>query len=255
MMRNKQRGGTMEERNFSKLALAYEVMLVCLAILSVLFIWSDNQSIRYLDRFVWAIFFIDVCVRLVAARNKWAYVKKNPFDIIAAIPLDAIFQTARIARLFKLLRLIAISKHYFPKFFQIIRTNNLDRVIVTAVLMIVAGGTVVTFTEPNIDSFADGLWWAIVTTTTVGYGDISPDTIIGRIVAVILMLAGIGIIGMLTSSITTFFIKGEGKEHPSMAFMKEQLNRADELTSSEIRHMIALLKEFQRETEEKDQRE
>lgn len=242
----------MEEHNYSKLALAYEVILVCLAILSVLFIWSDNQSIRYLDRFVWAIFFIDVCVRLAVARNKWAYVKKNPFDLIAAIPFDAVFQTARIARLFRLLRLIAISKHYFPTFFQILKTNNLDRVIVTAVLMIVAGGTIVTYTEPDIQSFADGLWWAIVTTTTVGYGDISPDTVSGRIVAVILMLAGIGIIGMLTSSITTFFIRGEENEYPSIVFIKEQLSRADELTASEIQQMIALLKEFQREAEKKE---
>lgn len=54
-------------------------------------------------------------------------------------------------------------------------------------------------------SFGESLWWAIATATTVGYGDISPHTVIGKFAAVLLMFIGIGFIGMLTSSITTYF--------------------------------------------------
>ena len=53
--------------------------------------------------------------------------------------------------------------------------------------------------------FSDALWWSFVTCTTVGYGDLSPETTIGRVTAVILMMFGIGFLGMLTGSITTFF--------------------------------------------------
>lgn len=235
----------------TKWILAYEITLVCLAFLSVFFIWSENKIIYYLDKTVWALFFIDVLIRFILAKNKWTYIKKNPFDIIAVIPLGAIFQTARLARLLRILRLIAISKNYFPQLFQILKTNNLDRILVIAVLLIVTGSTIVTFTEPNINTFSDGLWWAIVTTTTVGYGDISPDTISGRIVAVVLMLVGIGIIGMLTSSITTFFIKGEDKASPTITFIKEQLDRMDELTPAEIKQIILLLEEYRKEAESK----
>lgn len=54
--------------------------------------------------------------------------------------------------------------------------------------------------------FQDALWWSFVTATTVGYGDLSPATNAGRIVASLLMLVGIGLIGSLTSSITSFFL-------------------------------------------------
>lgn len=54
-------------------------------------------------------------------------------------------------------------------------------------------------------SLPNSIWWAITTTTTVGYGDISPKTFVGKLAAVLLMFVGIGLIGMLTSTITNFF--------------------------------------------------
>ena len=59
--------------------------------------------------------------------------------------------------------------------------------------------------------FFDAIWWSFVTTTTVGYGDISPSTNIGRLIAAILMIIGIGLIGSLTSTITTYFINAGKK--------------------------------------------
>jgi voltage-gated potassium channel Kch len=59
----------------------------------------------------------------------------------------------------------------------------------------------------------DGIWWAIVTATTVGYGDISPVTTEGRIIAVVLMLLGIGVIGAFTATVASFFVsQDEGSE-------------------------------------------
>jgi len=61
----------------------------------------------------------------------------------------------------------------------------------------------------NIRSIGDAFWWAIVTTTTVGYGDVSPVTSEGRLIAVALMLVGIGFIGVFTATITSFFFDQE----------------------------------------------
>jgi voltage-gated potassium channel len=61
----------------------------------------------------------------------------------------------------------------------------------------------------SIGSYGDALWWAIVTATTVGYGDVSPVTVEGRIIAVLLMLTGIGVIGIFTATVASFFFEQE----------------------------------------------
>ena len=78
--------------------------------------------------------------------------------------------------------------------------------LMLCITLIIIGSVCIMFFEQM--SFSDAIWWSFVTTTTVGYGDISPSSIGGRIVATILMLAGIGLIGSLTSTITTFFMHG-----------------------------------------------
>jgi voltage-gated potassium channel len=59
----------------------------------------------------------------------------------------------------------------------------------------------------NIHSYPDALWWAIVTVTTVGYGDRYPVSAGGRAVAVVLMLVGLGLIGVLTATVASVFVK------------------------------------------------
>lgn len=60
-------------------------------------------------------------------------------------------------------------------------------------------------------TFGDSLWWGIVTATTVGYGDMTPESIVGRLIAVILMVVGIGFVGMLTGTIATYFLNVKEK--------------------------------------------
>jgi len=63
--------------------------------------------------------------------------------------------------------------------------------------------------NPNITGIGDAFWWAIVTVTTVGYGDVSPMTVEGRLIAIVLMIVGIGFIGVFTATITSFFFDQE----------------------------------------------
>lgn len=63
--------------------------------------------------------------------------------------------------------------------------------------------------NPNVKSFWDSLWWAIVTMTTIGYGDIYPVTTGGRVVAILLMFAGIGTLGIVTAAIAAYFVKSD----------------------------------------------
>ena len=67
----------------------------------------------------------------------------------------------------------------------------------------------------KIDGFATALWWAIVTVTTVGYGDITPVTLGGRALGVVLMIGGIGIFGIFTASVAALFVEGNDDTDPA----------------------------------------
>jgi voltage-gated potassium channel len=78
----------------------------------------------------------------------------------------------------------------------------------------VAGGAQAAFATEDFPSLWDGIWWAVTTTTTVGYGDLYPTTVQGRIIGMLLMFVGIGFLSLLTASIASRFVKQErGEEH------------------------------------------
>lgn len=218
----------------------YEIFMALLAILSIVIVWLDNPNREIVDRGIWLIFLVDVSIRFIKSKNKWNYIKKNPFDIIAIIPLDNIFRAARLARLLRLLRVLSIVNR--TSFYKVLKTNSLDKVIAATSLLIFISAIPITMVEPGIDSYGDAVWWAVVTTTTVGYGDISPVTGLGRFIALILMIFGIGLLGMITGSIATFFIRHEKENNnSSVEFIKKELDRADELTANDIDTLIILL--------------
>jgi voltage-gated potassium channel len=63
--------------------------------------------------------------------------------------------------------------------------------------------------NPSVKSFGDSIWWAIVTISTIGYGDVFPVTTIGRVIAGFLMLFGLGTFGVYTASIASWVIRRE----------------------------------------------
>ncbi len=210
--------------------------------------------LHIIDWIIWAIFTVDVIIRLWKSENKWEYIKKNPLDFIAIIPLDSVFRLARVARVFRIIRIISISSHFIKPVFNILHTNGLNKVVTFTFALIFVSAIPIYLVEPRITTYEDALWWSIVTTTTVGYGDMSPVTFIGRSVAVILMLIGIGLISMLTGSIATYFLRTEKKKQPSsVEFIQKELDRYEQLTGNDIDTMIVLLTKLKEEKEKAEQ--
>lgn len=190
----------------------YYILLFVFCIASVVLALLDfakglTRVERIADWFIYGLFVIDYVVRLFLAESKKAFFKDNIIDLIAIIPFNSAFRALRLMRFVKLLRLIrlgATSARFMKRSGRFLDTNGFKYVLLICVMMILAAAVLMTYIEKM--PFTDALWWSFVTATTVGYGDLSPATGAGRIVASVLMLVGIGLIGSLTSTITSFFL-------------------------------------------------
>jgi voltage-gated potassium channel len=224
----------------------YEAAMASLALAVVwLLTVPDEGWARSANLAIWAVFLIDYAVRLMLAGNRRRFVRSNSPDLIAILPLDflRVARLARLARLTRLLRAGSVLWRVTTDVRGVLGTNGLGYVLVVTAVVILAGGSAAAVAEDDLATFGDGLWWALVTATTVGYGDISPVTPQGRAVAAVLMLVGIGTIGMLTGSIATYFLQHrvELRANPQVEWVRSQLENWEALDHDERRRLAAML--------------
>ena len=169
--------------------------------------------------------------------------KTHPLELVAIIPFDSIFRAARFVRIFRVIRLFGIGSRFLKPVYSILKTNGLDKLLMVAVVLLFIVPIPIVLIEPSINNFSDALWWAVVTTTTVGYGDISHTTPIGRVLAAVLMLVGIGIIGTFTSAITSYFSKKTELTHDKQILgLIQSIEEIENLTKEDIELIHLYLK-------------
>lgn len=219
--------------------LVYEVAMGAMALTVVALLPVDDVGwLRIVNTVVWAAFVVDYLVRLGLSENRTRFVRTQWLDFVAILPAD-IFRAARGLRLLRLLRAGRMFWRSSSTVRGILNTNGLSTVLAVSAGVIVCGGLAIWVVEPDMGTLGDGMWWSMVTATTVGYGDLSPVTAMGRAVAVILMVVGIGTIGMITGSVATYFVEDRRPDlPPHVAFARDELNRWHELTDDE-RHRVA----------------
>lgn len=175
---------------------------------------------KILDLIIWILFVIDFIVRFTLVEDKKSFFKSNILDLIAILPFNSalrifrsfkIFKLLKLAKVFKVLRFAAVLSRAYKSSSSFFNTNGFKYVVFFSVFVVLSGGVLISYIENR--AISDGIWWAFVTATTVGYGDISPSTDIGRVIASVLMLVGIGLIGSLTSTITSFFMNKPNNNH------------------------------------------
>ena len=167
------------------------------------------------------VFAVELGVRLVIhgpGRRRYAVSKWYDFAIVALtlipvlMPLRAL-RSVRVLKVLKTLRLVAFGERGWHTAKRIWAGTSGRYVLAAAVALIAASAVGVWFFEDegggDIDSWGDTIWWAIVTMTTVGYGDISPETSGGKAVAIVLMLAGITVFGVITANLAALFTRSK----------------------------------------------
>ena len=215
-------------------ALEWPMALLALAVIPALLL--DNGSATPMTHlvasavnwFVWLAFCTEFALRLKVAPERSTFLKKSWFDIfiIAVSPPFGVPQTlqglralraVRLLRLLRLMRAIAFLSIGLKSARRALQHRKFHYVLLlTAGVMVLGATGLYTVERPvnsSVKSFDDALWWAITTTTTVGYGDIYPVTGEGRLIAVLLMLTGIGVIGVFTATIASVFMIQDDEDH------------------------------------------
>lgn len=220
--------------NKRKLSIAYNAAMAVLAVISITLIVLDYAKeikitampYNAIDNGILIIFAIDYFSRLTLAKDKWEFFKNNIFDLLSIIPatgVSSFFRIARIGRLLRLLKVLRLLRlvGLAGRLERLLEINGLLYYLYASLVVILVTSSLYCISEKV--SFPTALWWSIVTSTTVGYGDISPTTLVGKLAAVINMLIGIGLVGMLTSSITGYFAKSSGDDIEELKQQNEQL--------------------------------
>ena len=102
-------------------------------------------------------------------------------------------------------------------------------IVSTTVVVVVGSGVLMRLLDPHdYSTIGDGMWWALQTVTTVGYGDVTPTTRLGRIVAALVMLEGIAFLAVVTAAITSTFV-GRATAEREAAHEKEQTSDVERL--------------------------
>ena len=165
---------------------------------------KSRDAIEITQWICWLAFALDLLVGLANSRDKKSFVFKHPLEIASVL--------LPFLRPLRLMRVISFGSLALQKIAMGKQFAITIKVAVTAVFISYIAAVQITISErsvegSNIKTFGDGLWWAVTTVTTVGYGDRFPTTAEGRILAVMLMLVGISLVGVITASVASWFVR------------------------------------------------
>lgn len=188
---------------------------------------ETSNLLNYIDIAICIFFLIEFSIRFIKAENKLKFMRLGWIDLVSSIPMVDFLRYGRIFRLIRLFRIIKAFRtvnHFRTYIFKNKAQGVLSSAAILAMLLIIFSSIAILQFEndpnSNIKTAEDAIWWSYVTITTVGYGDKFPVTTEGRIIAALLMTAGVGLFGTFTAYISSLFVSD---------------NKADKLESQEER--------------------
>lgn len=197
--------------------------LYALVIMGLLLLPLEPSTMRLLqtyDNLICCVFLVDLAVRLRGSHPRREYLihERGWLDLLGSIPSLGFLRFTALFRLFRVSRLLRIGRLLRQRQRGVLVEVLANRGQYAAFVTVLAALAVLTVSsvlvlefeahapDANITSAGDAVWWAIVTITTVGYGDQYPVTPLGRLTATFVMITGIGIIGALASILASVLV-------------------------------------------------
>ena len=133
-----------------------------------------------------------------------------------------------ILNAFRFFRLAALLTRFSTTVKSIFNSKGLRFIVYATIGIVLFFGFLFYISEPAVNTYGDGIWWALVTITTVGYGDITPLTNLGRIIASSLMVMGIGFIATITAAVSSYFITSFSDKEITINELGEKLDKLEQ---------------------------
>lgn len=186
---------------------------------------------------IWLGFAAELAFVLSVSRHRLRSLRAHWLDVLivlVSVPVTpAILQSARALRLLRLLRVIrlaALGARAIVTARLLFSPAGVRYVAALVLVFVVVAGAAVAWVDSEaVGSVWDGVWWALVTVTTVGYGDVIPESNAGRAVAVVVMLVGIAFFSILTAAIAATFVKQDERPDELRARLDEIAGRLEQI--------------------------
>lgn len=194
-------------------------VLLALAV-DTLFVLSApvREILEMADLFVCLVFIVDFFYELLTAPSMPAFLKWGWIDLVSSIPALPMFRWGRIVRVIRIVRVLRGVHSLSAVGRELFRSRARGTLGAAAILLFtlvlfsaIAILRVETAPTSNIRTAGEALWWAFGTVTTVAYGEFYPVTAEGRILATMLMVAGVGLFGVITAYIASLFIQSQDR--------------------------------------------
>lgn len=200
------------------LILSFLSLIVISSLLFVPLEYNSRIILIGLDTIICALFLFQLLVDLFRTPHKKQYLKEHWIDFIASIPIIEPIRYGRIFHILRVFRLLRSSQSLLKQIQSNRKEATIASILVLMVTLISLGSVFMLMFEgrspdANIQTAGDALWWAFVTISTVGYGDHYPVTIAGKVLAVMVILSGVGIFGMISGLITSIITEPERRAH------------------------------------------
>ena len=213
------------EARYARLERAFEwpMAILALAVVPTIVVEerASSEAVRHaavaVNWFIWLGFVAEFLVKMALAPDRRACLRRSWLELtlIVVAPPFAVtnsLQSARLLRLLRLLRAGILATVILRNLKNLLGHRGFAYVLCVGVFAVSIGAVGIYLLErgQTVNTLGDAYWWAIVTVTTVGYGDVSPKTGEGRLIAAVLMLVGIGVIGVFTATLASFFLTNNG---------------------------------------------
>ena len=201
----------------------WEVFLFILSIyvvvelyLSSMITYSDRtkSGLLVIDTIICGIFLTDFFYRFYKAKNKMKYLKSNWIDFISSIPMVGFLRIGRLVKIIRVLRVVRSGKFFFSIFNRNDSLKSLRNLGIIIFFLIILFSISIHQLEkevnPSFDTLSESFWWTINSTISFSFfQDISPVSIEGKVISIVLILMGMVLFGTFISFVTDYFVTEE----------------------------------------------